>query len=142
MVCVGARIVMTLNCGDTRAMLQILRAPFVFSLLDVAGALGRLRHPHRRESHASRGKFNCGHKVQAWPVSGSLSLVFGTGFPSWRMGGLAGPHLAAAMATPVLLGAPVVIGDVNPSTRPVLRGVVLQWVRRFSAAKHRGGRIG
>lgn len=62
-VCVSAGNVVALAFGDNRATLQFLRATFVLDLLNVAGPLGRLRHPLRRASHVSREKINCGKKV-------------------------------------------------------------------------------
>ncbi len=138
-VLIGAGVVVGLIVGNTRALLSSAWDLFHISRVDVAWALGSLRHPFRAH-HVRWGKFNVGQKVMAWSLVGSLTAVVVTGLQSWHSGGdSAGPHSAAVALTCALLAAHVFMAVVNPTTRPAFPGMVLGHVRRSWAAKHHAG---
>lgn len=135
-VALGTGLVGALLLGDRRAVLNSVKALFVFDRRDRAWLAAIARRPMRRPPEPAWGMFNAGQKVLAWALTGSVAALIATGIASWSAGGEGGLHPTFAVLTSVLLGLHIFMAVLNPSTRHALNAMVRGRVRRSWAASH------
>jgi formate dehydrogenase subunit gamma len=101
--------------------------------------LSPLASVNHRITLPEQGKFNAAEKLNFIMVSATYPLYIGTGLLLWLEDGAFVAwlvHLAAAIASSLLVVGHIYMATVNPSTRVGLSGMITGWVDREWARHH------